>query len=93
MNSRITFVFSVIRLSILLTSILKVFKLISQKTTFPPKCSTTLAVEIHVKAGTIASSPNEKFNAAKDRLNADVHDVTAIECFDPVKFDHFSQIR
>ena len=39
----------------------------SQKTTLPPKCSTTLAVDIQVKAGTIASSPGPKPRAASDR--------------------------
>ena len=45
-------------------SILKVSGSISQKITLPPKCSTTFAVDIQVKAGTIASSPFLKPNAA-----------------------------
>ena len=51
----------------------------SQKTTFPPRCSTTFAVEIHVNAGTMASSPGLKFNAAKDKWSALVQDETAID--------------
>ena len=68
---------------------LKLSKFISQKITFPPSCSTTFAVEIHVKAGTIASSPGLKPRAIRDNCRADVHEVTAIENFDLVKSDHF----
>ena len=46
---------------------LKVSKSISQKTTLPPKCSITFAVDIQVKAGTIASSSGPKPNAANER--------------------------
>ena len=71
-------------------SILKVEESISQNTTFPPKCSTTLAVDIQVKAGTIASSVGPKSKAARDKCRPLVHDVTAMECLAPVKFDHLS---
>ena len=66
-TGKIAFVLAVIFDSILETSILKVSKSMSQKTTLPPKCSTTLAVDIQVKAGTIASSPGPKPKAASDR--------------------------
>ena len=69
---------------------LKVFKSISQKTTLPPRCSTTLAVDIHVNAGTIASSPLTKTQAARERCKPLVHDVTAIEFCAPVNAHHFS---
>ena len=68
----------------------KVFRSISQKTTFPPKCSTTLAVEIQVEAGTMASSPDPKPKAARERCSAVVQKVTAKECLASVKVDHFS---
>ena len=64
--------------------------MISQKTTLPPKSSTTLAVEIQVKAGTIASSPGPKPDAARERCNPLVQEVTAIECAAFVKLDHLS---
>ena len=56
--------------------------------TLPPKCSITLAVDIHVNAGTMASSSIPKPNAASERCRAVVHDVTAIECFEPVNVEN-----
>ena len=50
-----------------LGSRLNVSKSMSAKTTVAPRCSTTLAVEIHVKAGTITSSPGPTPRAAKER--------------------------
>ena len=47
--------------------------------TLPPRCSITLAVDIHVNAGTMASSSIPKPNAASERWRAVVHDVTAID--------------
>ena len=60
MNRKNSFSFFEIFDSILSTSMLNESREISQNTTLPPRCSTTFAVEIHVKAGTIASSPGPK---------------------------------
>ena len=61
------FVFDVIKPSILFISILKVCRLMSQKTTFALICSTTFAVEIHVNAGTITSSSGFNPRLASER--------------------------
>ena len=43
---------------------------LSQKITFPPNCSTTFAVDIHAKAGTITSSPFLKSKAIRASIIA-----------------------
>lgn len=80
----------VIFCSIWVKSMLKVLRSISQKMTLPPRCSTTLAVEIQVNAGMIASSPGPKPKAASDRCKAVVQEVTAMLCSAPVNLDHLS---
>ena len=47
-------------------------------------------IDIQVKAGTMASSPGPNPDAARDKCNPLVHEVTAMECLAFVKFDHFS---
>ena len=59
---------------------LKVSRLISQKTTLAPRCSITFAVEIQVNAGIIISSPAPIPRAAKESSRPAVHEETAIEC-------------
>ena len=51
---------------------LKDLSSISQKITFPPKFSTTFAVEIHVNAGTITSSSLSNPIAASERKRPEV---------------------
>ena len=65
----------------------------SQNLTLPFKYSTAFAVETHVNAGTIASSLALKPRAARERCNALVQEVTAIEYLDSVYFENFFQIR
>ena len=62
------FCFGVTLDSICEMSMLKVSGSISQKITLPPRCSITFVVDIHVNAGTIASSPdlNPKAAITKD---------------------------
>ena len=55
----------VIRRAASATSMLKVSRSMSQNTTVPPRYSTTLAVAIQVKAGTITSSPGPNPSAAR----------------------------
>src|SRR4030095_15036367 len=57
----------------------------SQKIGLAPRYSTTLAVETHVNAGTITSSPGFSFNAATAMCRAVVHELVAMENFYPVK--------
>ncbi len=63
---------------------LNVSRSTSQKTGVAPMYSTTLAVETHVKAGTITSSPGERPRTATARCRAVVHDVVAAACETPM---------
>lgn len=65
-------------------SMLKVFRSMSQKTGFAPMYLTTLAVEIHVKPGTITSSPGPRPSAATAMWSAVVQELVATEQGAPV---------
>ena len=69
--------------SICATSMLYVSRSTSQNTGVAPMSSTTFAVETHVNAGTITSSPGETPSAATMRCSALVHDVAATACGAP----------
>ena len=50
----------------------------SQKTVLHPTFSTTFAVDIHERAGTITSSSSSRFKESIDKNKAEVHEVVAI---------------
>src|SRR6266700_1872485 len=63
---------------------LNVARSMSQNTGLAPKYSTTLAVDTHVKAGTITSSPGLTSNAATARCSAVVQELAATAWAAPV---------
>jgi hypothetical protein len=64
---------------------LKLSSVTSQNTGVAPTYSTTFAVDTHVNAGTITSSPGPAPSAATPMWSAVVHDVVATACSTPVK--------
>jgi len=67
------------------TSRLKVNGSMSQKTVFAPAYSTALAVDSHVKAGTITSSPGPTPAASAAKCSAAVQELTAVENWAPTR--------